>query len=229
MNYPIIIPLMLCSSLLLSACGGSTEEEAVPPVVETQSKKTPTPLPEDAPALGTAVSELVKPEATPSNTKDTPAYQTLSWDDLVPENYRPDKVLGKYQAQITAAAEGSPEERALYAKVMEELNSAEGNPALDGKTVRIPGFIAPLDTHQKMVGDFLLVPYFGSCIHSPPPPMNQTVLVSPEADKSVLMDDVYRPVWVIGELKVESTKTDLAMAGYQIENARLELYKKPNK
>lgn len=86
------------------------------------------------------------------------------------------------------------------------------------------GFLSPLDNNNGMVGDFLLVPYFGSCIHSPPPPVNQTVLVVPQEGKSIAMSKIRRPVWVIGEMKVERSTTDLAEAAYRIENARLEEY-----
>ena len=105
-----------------------------------------------------------------------------------------------------------------------EFDKAPPNESLAGKTVKIPGFVSPLDEVDGMVSEFLLVPYFGSCIHSPPPPVNQTVLVKPHKDKSVSMASIRRPVWVVGEIKVERNKTDLAEAAYHIENARLEEY-----
>ena len=54
----------------------------------------------------------------------------------------------------------------------------KANKSLDGATVRLPGFIIPLDARRDGVLDeFLLVPYFGACIHVPPPPPNQLVYV----------------------------------------------------
>jgi hypothetical protein len=105
-----------------------------------------------------------------------------------------------------------------------EFNQAPPNLKLSGKTVKIPGFVSPLDQNDGMVGDFLLVPYFGSCIHSPPPPVNQTVLVNPQEGKGISLSKIRRPVWVVGEMKVERNTTDLAEAAYRIENARIEPY-----
>ncbi|MGB1007610.1 MAG: DUF3299 domain-containing protein, partial [Thalassobaculaceae bacterium] len=51
--------------------------------------------------------------------------------------------------------------------------------ALDGQTVRLPGFVLPLTENGAAGDEFLLVPYVGACIHSPPPPPNQMVLVVP--------------------------------------------------
>ena len=40
---------------------------------------------------------------------------------------------------------------------------------LDGKSVRIPGYVLPLEFEDTGVTAFLLVPYVGACIHAPPP------------------------------------------------------------
>ena len=51
-----------------------------------------------------------------------------------------------------------------------QRGSAAVNPILDGRMVRIPGFIVPLDEDSEgRVTDFFLVPYVGACIHVPPP------------------------------------------------------------
>ena len=110
---------------------------------------------------------------------------------------------------------------------MGELNSAGPNLSLKGKKVRIPGFVSPLDTNGEFVGDFLLVPYYRSCIHSPPPPINQTVMVSPGEGKSISLSKISKPVWVVGEIQVDQITTDLATAGYQIRNAQIEAYIQP--
>jgi hypothetical protein len=73
----------------------------------------------------------------------------------------------------------------------------------------------PLDvTDDGKVTEFLLVPYFGACIHVPPPPSNQIVLV--KYAKGVQMDALYQPFWIRGPLKVESSSSELAEAGYQM-------------
>lgn len=85
---------------------------------------------------------------------------------------------------------------------------------LDGKRVRIAGFVTPLAFDGVELTDFFLVPYVGACIHVPPPPANQMVLVS-KVDGFELgsMSD---PVWIEGELRAVPVSTDLADVGYQM-------------
>lgn len=221
MKYLIKTTPLLVSLVLLSACdrpAENTTTEAAKTVEETQVIKEP--------ALGTDVSDVVKrPEVLDGEAAQAKDYQELKWDDLLPEGYQPEKILARYQEEIDNAAEGSKEERELYAKVMGEFNNAGTNDSLSGKKVRIPGYVAPLDTNGDMVNDFLLVPYYGSCIHTPPPPAHQTVMVSPQ--KGVPLNSIYKPVWVVGELIVDQIDTDLATAGYQIKNASVEFYVQP--
>ena len=218
MTYLKITPFLL-SCLLLTACSDGGGNQASNPV-ETANEQ---PI-----ALGTDIAAIiaadVKPE--PLTTPNTDA-KNLEWDDLVPAEFQPDKIMEKYQQAIADAPEGSQEERVLYKKIMGELNTAGPNLALNGKKVRIPGFVSPLDTNGNFVGDFLLVPYYGSCIHSPPPPINQTVMVSPGEGKSISLSKISRPVWVVGEIQVDEITTDLATAGYQIRNAQIEAYIQP--
>ena len=217
MKY-ITIPLIL-SFLLLAACGGKTDDQSAKPIEK---------IDKEAIALGTDIKDVIKKEVKPeSPAPKTADAQQLNWEDLVPEDFRSENVAAKYQQEIQDAKEGSKEERELFKKIMGELNDAGPNLALNGKKVRIPGFVSPLDNNGEVVGDFLLVPYFGSCIHSPPPPVNQTVMVSPEEGKSVPLSTISRPVWVVGELEAKEVTTDLATAGYQIKNAEIEPYEQP--
>lgn len=216
----LILCLLPC--LLLAACGGSTDKETKKEV----SKNVV--LDNEEPAIGTAVTDVIDTTQKDTNDAAGEGYQDVLWDDLVPEGFEPQKIFDRFKEQIEAAPEGSKEERELYDKVMAEYNSAGAKQSLNGKQVRIPGYVAPLDTNGDMVSDFLLVPYYGSCIHSPPPPAHQTVMVIPEADKSVSLNDIYRPVWVIGEIEVEDVVTDLAKASYQIKNAQVIPYTQPS-
>lgn len=221
------LALALCSCLLLSGCDDKpTAQSATESADKTENMATLDALPADAPALGTDIKDMVeKPAESAKADSSTDANITkIMWEDLVPDAYKPETIMAKYQSQVDAIEEGSEEELALFTKIKSEFNNAPTDASLAGKTVKIPGFVSPLDENNGMVGEFLLVPYFGSCIHSPPPPINQTVLVKPQAGKSIAMADIYQPVWVTGEIKVEPVTTDLAQAGYQIENARLERY-----
>ena len=96
---------------------------------------------------------------------------------------------------------------------------------LAGQRVRIPGFVVPLETDGKTIREFLLVPYFGACVHVPPPPANQLIHVMP--DKAVPDQWNMAPVWVSGVLAVARTESDMGTAGYQMRGIRVEPYKEP--
>ena len=217
MQYLIITPLLLCC-LLLTACSGDLSDQADNPVEKTTERP---PI-----LLGTDIADIIAADTNPEPLSSPIIdFQNLEWGDLVPADSKPDKIMAKYQQAIDDAPEGSKEERVLYEKIMGELNSAGPNLSLNGQKVRLPGFISPLETNGDLVGDFLLVPYYGSCIHSPPPPVNQTVMVSP--GEGIPLSKISRPVWVIGEIEVDEVTTDLATASYQIKNAQIEAYIEP--
>lgn len=88
---------------------------------------------------------------------------------------------------------------------------------LDGVEVTIKGFITPLGFEGEQITEFLLVPYFGACVHVPPPPANQIVLVT-EAG-GVMPDNLFDPVEVTGVLRVKVTAADFGEVGYQMEGA----------
>jgi hypothetical protein len=95
--------------------------------------------------------------------------------------------------------------------------------ALDGSHVRLAGFVVPLDLEGGTMSEFLLVPYYGACIHVPPPPANQTIhVVAPPGREYV--GTLFDPVWVTGTLRVVSSSSDLAHAGYRIDLLRVEPY-----
>lgn len=96
-------------------------------------------------------------------------------------------------------------------------------PALDGQQVRLPGYIVPLEQDAEgRVTEFLLVPWFGACIHVPPPPSNQIVHVRTEL--GVRQDALYQPYWVEGRLRVQPSSSDLAEAGYRMEAFKIYHY-----
>ena len=101
---------------------------------------------------------------------------------------------------------------------------------LDGQQVRIPGYALPLEYSEAGVQEFLLVPYIGACIHTPPPPPNQMVFV--QLNQTFKADDLYMPVWVSGRLSLEKTSKQLEFvdgannitAGYVLNGAIVTPY-----
>ncbi len=88
------------------------------------------------------------------------------------------------------------------------LAAHEANPDLLGKTVRLPGYLLPLDIVDQKAIEFLLVPTVGACIHTPPPPANQMVFV--RYAKGFEVDELYKPVWISGEMRAQSRVQELS-------------------
>ena len=142
----------------------------------------------------------------------------LNWSDMVPAD-APAQVaepapIHDLSQLADALSEAGPasQQQSPAAPVVKEL---------DGQAVKLPGYIVPLDvTDEGRVTEFLLVPYFGACIHVPPPPANQIVLVN--AERGVEIDSLFAPVRVTGRMRVEAASTDLADAGYTLDLTALE-------
>lgn len=91
---------------------------------------------------------------------------------------------------------------------------------LDQQPVRIPGFMVPLEDDQKSVTEFLLVPTPQACIHMPPPPPNQMVLVRfPEG-----IPVAFGAIWVYGKLEIKSKRHEYGESSFQMEGATVEKY-----
>jgi uncharacterized protein len=91
--------------------------------------------------------------------------------------------------------------------------------------VKIPGYIVPLEDGKTGMKEFLLVPYFGACIHTPPPPSNQIIHVKPQpAPKGFRSMDT---VWVSGKLKTLRSDTTMGASSYRMEATLVEPYVEP--
>lgn len=165
------------------------------------------------------------PKISPSPVSKTyPSYEEIEWDALVPAEYHPNAILAKYKDQLDKLNDDDSQAMEIYGEIMAELDNAPINESLAGKKVKLAGFIAPLENKEGSISEFLLVPYFGACIHVPPPPVNQTVLVKTTKASMVEADKVNDPVWVIGEITTKAASTGIGDAGYVIVNAITQPY-----
>jgi hypothetical protein len=122
--------------------------------------------------------------------------------------------------QVAAAQSTVPKARELWWKTMRGFNYRKGTAseelkAFDGTRVKIPGFMVPLEDDAEKVREFLLVPYMGACIHTPPPPPNQIVLVRMVAGKSAQME-WSSPVWVEGIFRISKAGSLYGDAAYTL-------------
>ncbi len=92
----------------------------------------------------------------------------------------------------------------------------------NGQTVRLSGFVIPMEYDGTAVKTFMLVPYVGACIHVPPPPANQLVLVT--TDRPYESGGLFEPVTVTGMFGAASNSTQLAEVGYALSADRIVPY-----
>jgi hypothetical protein len=106
---------------------------------------------------------------------------------------------------------------------MEQIGTFNVVESLNGEKVRLPGYIVPLDFNANSEHDeFLLVPYFGACLHTPPPPPNQIVFV--KASPAVKVPNIDEPVWLEGTMATGKFTSDLGNTAYEMSLSKLELY-----
>ncbi|MEO4047132.1 DUF3299 domain-containing protein [Pseudomonas sp. CAU 1711] len=145
----------------------------------------------------------------------------LTWSALVPADAPPQQAQQMPMHDLTQLADALAAESAPAAR--QQSPAAPVVRELDGQRIKLPGYIVPLDvTEEGRVTEFLFVPFFGACIHVPPPPSNQIVHVS--AELGVLMDALYQPFWIEGSLKVEQSSSELAEAGYRMAAEKIYPY-----
>ncbi len=140
-------------------------------------------------------------------------WREIDWLELMPAT---DVALLESLPEVEHEGEGA-------AALPDEIMTGRTVPEMDGVIGKIPGFVVPLKTTQDMrILEFFLVPYYGACIHVPPPPPNQIIHVTyPGGFK---LDVLYEPVWVQGTLEIERTENDIASASYALEAKHVELY-----
>ena len=169
-----------------------------------------------APAVGTPA-----PSTGGAATKGAPAKPgavlELDWEELIPQDAR---------SRFAGAGPPPPVHDYLGEGGMAAAQPMDFsvNQELDGVGVRLPGFIVPLDVGKDgLVSEFFLVPYFGACIHVPPPPPNQIVYVKME--KGIALDSIYEAYWVTGKMKIAKKATQLGAAAYSLAASKVEIYK----
>ena len=171
--------------------------------------------------LGLVLALLVA--AVPAGAADAPVRQ-LEWDDLMPPDWDPLAKLVELRdsGALDNIRDGTEDADRIMREFIAAGRSAPVVQELDGSRVKLPGFIVPLDYQGTRVSSFLLVPYFGACIHVPPPPANQIVYV--KTGKPYDMKQMWDPVWVTGKMSTKAHYNDLGDAGYTMDAGAIEPY-----
>lgn len=171
--------------------------------------------PPAAAARDYAIGEKLQ-ASPPRAAKGKPAtgvgYKEKTWDDLMPKDWDPMAPLKGLK--LDNLQDSDPRAIEALEKIRAAWTDAPIEPSLDGARIRIPGFVIPLERAGGKVSEFLLVPYFGACIHTPPPPSNQIIHV--RAAKPAISMRTMDTMWVSGTLHAGKVDTEMGQAGYRL-------------
>ena len=186
-----------------------------------------------------------------SKTASAPVYSEIDWTDMLPDSdlaalenppeylyeiqdgSENDQLSSQLKAESpsnflnnsgdTSVDTSNPNISPAEQRYQQALVSTQIRPEFDGRHIRIPGFIVPLefDDHQTIT-TFFLVPFFGACLHLPPPPPNQIIYA--EYEPGFQLDSLYEPFWINGTVSTTLIENDLATAAYSMDVAKIEPY-----
>ena len=159
-----------------------------------------------------------------NSSADAQGYRPMDWDVLIPKDWEP---LRDFKSlNFNGMSDSDPRAIAALRKLQKAWKNAPLNPAIQNEKIVISGFIVPLDSSDSStIEEFLLVPYFGACIHVPPPPSNQVIHVVPAQPlKGFQMMD---PVTVTGDLSPSRIDTPYGSAGYEMQAKTVAPYEDP--
>jgi hypothetical protein len=142
-----------------------------------------------------------------------------------------DEILRQLRAQKVPVDDLLAKRDALVER--HRASSEDTVPSLNNAAVRIAGYLLPLEFDGRAVSEFLLVPYVGACVHTPPPPQNQIIWV--KTAKLIEVKGNFDPVWAAGTLRVRRQDRTLFLvdglvtvaSGYTLEGAIVTPYEAP--
>jgi hypothetical protein len=149
------------------------------------------------------------------------AAPELKWEALIPRNWDPTR---RYRnISLEALRDNDPRAIQMLDEMRAVWDNAPVNVALDGTAVKLSGFVVPLDNTQDGIREFLLVPYFGACIHTPPPPANQIVrVIAAGTVKGLHAMDTVKVGGILKAARYASA--DMGVSGYEIKAASVERF-----
>ncbi|RXZ31087.1 DUF3299 domain-containing protein [Oxalobacteraceae bacterium CAVE-383] len=164
------------------------------------------------------VGDRLAQTAAPAPAKSP--YRQILWDALMPADWDP--MLPFKGLKLDTMQDGDPRAQQALWKAKKYWNKAPTNPKIDNVAVKIPGFVVSLEREGDALTEFLVVPYYGGCIHVPPPPLNQIIHV--HSNKPIEGIRTMDAVWISGTLKIGTTETMMGVAGYNMLAQNVELY-----
>lgn len=134
------------------------------------------------------------------------------------------KFFATISGGVSPSGEGYKE---VYWQKLRDLDYRTGKMSgdlenLNNQAVAIPGFVVPLDDNDQGLSEFLLVPTPTACIHVPPPPPNQMVMVRMKGGEAPKRE--WGPVWVKGTLRIETSKSGFGDVSFLLLGEKSEKY-----
>lgn len=136
----------------------------------------------------------------------------IGWDDLIPPGVPYSEIIGEGEIDMV---------NDTWLPEFDE-NATKLNEELDGAYIKMPGYVLPIEMSVAGVTSFIMVPYVGACIHTPPPPANQLVFV--DSERPWPNDQLWDPVWVTGRMRHELQSTSIAAIGYALTADEIEVF-----
>ncbi len=170
--------------------------------------------------------------SAPAVSADAQSYEDIDWTELMPAEDL--SALLNRPAFLDDIADGSAQDSLdnFQQRQLEDEQAQQYQAALsstrviqgfDGKAIRIPGFIVPLAQNEdKEVTRFFIVPYFGACLHMPPPPPNQILYV--ESEQGITLENLYDPYWFEGVVSIEQKVDAMGTSAYSLSLDNYALY-----
>ena len=170
--------------------------------------------------------------SAPAFSADAQSYEDIDWTELMPAEDL--SALLNRPAFLDDIADGSAQDSldSFQQRQLEDEQAQQYQAALsstrviqgfDGKAIRIPGFIVPLEQNEdKEVTRFFIVPYFGACLHMPPPPPNQILYV--ESEQGITLENLFDPYWFEGVVSIEQKVDAMGTSAYSLSLDNYALY-----
>ena len=148
--------------------------------------------------------------------------QSLQWEELkVFEFDTPKPAKTAKPGKMGKKAKGKAGSKKKLLKVKTKLK----------QQIKLKGFMIPMEfSKNKKLSEFLLVPYVPSCMHVPPPPLNQIIHVKMKKGKETKPN--YMPIEVVGKMALSKTKDKKSGAYFlltaeSVKEAKFEAPKQP--
>jgi hypothetical protein len=152
-------------------------------------------------------------------------WPELKWEAMVPKGWDPSAEFKGLD--LSKMQDSDPRAMEALDKLKQAWDNAPAEPSLNGKRIRIAGFALPLERQGDKVTEFLIVPYFGACIHTPPPPANQ--IIHAKSAKPLSGVKMMVPIWTYGTISVQRGETTWGVAGYRLTVDKVNPYETPAK